>query len=268
MFPVHPTGRSSLASADVRTGQNPGERATVTGDVHPRRGRQHEVILGLEHVAPTHEYATRLIDQPGIIGRGHCLEDAVAQLLEVVVGLRIDDDEIDGQSTQAPVAMCVEELAQGRQTLHAIDGRQHDRHLARQALRPQPGLRSTIARHFVPGRCQGAALKEQLRRQVLEERCTLGRQTKRLQFDLGRRPGKVERTLGRVGVVVPVRQRERRLTAGGDEGGEGHADRLPGVHAHAGAHGEDRVEHRPGRPAQGGAGIEGRPDCEPSALVR
>ena len=161
-------GRASTLARASAAASTRGQRATIACHVHARRGRQHEVFVRLHRVAATHEDAAGDVGQGRIVGQHHRLGDGIAQRLQVVVRLRVDDDEIDRESATAPVPMRFEELAQRRQPIDRVDGREHDGEVAGDAVRPQQRLRAAIAAQFVHRRGERAAAIEQLGREVLE----------------------------------------------------------------------------------------------------
>ena len=59
------------------------------------------------------------------------------QILDIGGAALVQDDEIDRQALQPPVLAGAQQLADDARVLDLVDAHQHDRHVARDALRPQ-----------------------------------------------------------------------------------------------------------------------------------
>src|SRR4029453_10247293 len=62
------------------------------------------------------------------------------QVLDVRGAALVQDDDIDHQSLEAPVLAGAQDLADDGRLLDLVDAHQHDRHVARDSLRPQEML--------------------------------------------------------------------------------------------------------------------------------
>ena len=122
-----------------------GERALGVGDDHPRnRLDQHAILVG-DLVAGPHEDPAGAIHELRFGARRDEPDDLVLQQLPVPAVILVPDDEIDGETLEAPVRVRLHELADEIEVGRIGDAQQHDRQVAGDRVAPQPGLSAPIA---------------------------------------------------------------------------------------------------------------------------
>ena len=129
------------------------------------------------------------------------------QILDIGGAALVQDDEIDRQALQPPVFVGAQQLADDAGILDLVDAHQHDRQVARDALRPQRRRRRQAAPDRVGRRAQRRVGIEDVARQALVE-AGLGRaDVEMAQLHLRLRPGERGGALEGVGVLVLVDRR-------------------------------------------------------------
>ena len=104
--------------------------AEIAGQHDPsHRGEKAAVRLG-HPVGAQQEHASRLPEPPD---PGRLLHEAgqrALHLVEIVRRMLVQDDDVSPQPFDAPVLLCVEQLARERQRLPFRDAKEHDRQVS------------------------------------------------------------------------------------------------------------------------------------------
>ena len=222
---------------------------------HDARGReqQREVLLG-HALGASQEDAAALPEQAalraGLDGLRECLLQAVGVARRVVV----EHHEVDLEAAAAPERVRLEQRPERTEFVEPRRAEEQDRQIARDAVRPEAGLRACVASPYVgPGRQTRVAVEEPPGQFLRAQRLLAGH-PQVAQFDQAVRRGEVEGALRGVGVIVALGEALGLLAAVGHGEREDDLGALLGRDRHDPPQREDRVEHGAGRPREAGAG--------------
>ena len=217
--PVSRTRATDASNADVSAGRG---RRAAGRPVRPRP-------------PPTPEAA------PG--GCARCLERGL-QVLKVGGSAFVEDDEVHLEPASPPIFHGLQQLVNDPDVLDVRDAQQDDRQVARDALRPETGLRPGAAHDHFRGRPQRRPGIDEMSGETLEFARLFPVDAEMMELHLRLGPGERGRPLERADVVGPCRRRRAAFRA----------TRPP----------MSRSRCAPPRPARGGpAGAGRRPDRGP-----
>ena len=138
----------------------------------------------------------------------------------------VDDHEIDVEQLEAPILVSSQQLPNDVDVVELVDPNQHDRQVAGDAVRPEPGRSPLVAGEHVGRRSQRRVGVEDPVGETLEELRFGGVDTEVVELDLGVRPGEDPGTLEGARSPVLVGEVEHVLTRLGHDSGEDRVHRL------------------------------------------
>ena len=210
------------------------------------RRQQHPLALG-DDVAAQQVDAARPRDPRG---PGTALDqrrERAVHLVAIAHRVLVQHHHVGEHALEAPVLLRLQDLAHQGQVVLLHHAHQQDRQVARDAVRPQPGLAALVALAQRGLRAQRGVGVHHARRQALEELRLVAGQAEVPQRDLGVGEGERQRARARAGVVVLLRQRVRGGGALRDAGREREAREAAGRQPDPVAQAQHRIEHGAGR---------------------
>ncbi|EGF32456.1 hypothetical protein IMCC9480_2461 [Oxalobacteraceae bacterium IMCC9480] len=178
------------------------------------------------------------------------------QLLAIAGVVFVPDDQVDGQTFQAPVRMRLYQLAHQFDVRQFLDLDQHDRQVARNRIAPQARLAAPVLDQRAGIGAQGRIHADDGAGQPAIQLGIGFAGIELAQHDLAMGPGQLEDAVGQIAVAVFGDQIERRVARVDDAGDDVDDDRFFGRERDLVTHRDDRIEHRTGAVRQrlGGPG--------------
>ena len=207
-------------------------------------GFHHQTVFVRERLCRADEDTTGPVQQVRLGARGQQAGKGIVQGLTVSRAVLVPDHQVDGESTQAPVRRCTDEVAGDLEPREVTNAQQHDGQVARHRLPPEPGLPPRIGGDLRRLRPQREVGIEDGGRHVLEQLSIRESRIGLAQPHLAMRPRQVEHAIGKVPVAILVDEAHATLAGVGDAGHEVERRCLVRFERDAYTNGDDRIEHR------------------------
>src|SRR5689334_1096500 len=183
-----------------------GQRPAAVDDDRAGDRLEQRPVFGGNLLGVAHENAAGPIDEAGFDARSDQPQDLLLQPLPVDVVIFVPDDQVDRQSLQTPVGVCLHELPYKVDVAGSRYLQQHDRQVAGNRVAPQPGLPAAIPDQNTRGCTQRCiAVDDRTGKAAIQLRIGFGG-VELLQHHLAVRPGQLEHAIHQAAILIFIDQ--------------------------------------------------------------